>query len=95
MLKPICVSCGTFFKPLKCGIRVMEMMPKGEGAVAGKAGLEDWKPYKLWQADLYWCRSCGMEIVVGSGMNAIAERYMQQFDELVKDHPPEVTVNDC
>jgi hypothetical protein len=95
MLKPICVSCGTFFKPLKTGISVMEMMQKREGAVAGKVGIEDWKPYKIWQADLYMCRSCGMEIVIGAGMRPIVEHYMPEFEQELKHHPPEVTVNDC
>jgi hypothetical protein len=95
MLKPICVTCGTFFKPAKSGIYVQEMKPKREGAVAGKLFAEDWAPYKLWQADLYECRSCGMQIVVGSGLQPISEHYKPEYEEMVKAIPPEVEVYDC
>jgi hypothetical protein len=95
MLKPICVTCGTFFKPARCGIRVQEMRPRSEGAVAGKLFATDWVPYKLWQADLYECRSCGMQIVVGSGMNPISEHYKPDYEKMVDEHPPEVDVYDC
>jgi hypothetical protein len=95
MLKPICVSCGTFFKPARSGIRVQEMRPKENGAVAGKLFAQDWCSYKLWQADLYECRSCGMQIVVGFGLQPISEHYKPEYKEVLEERPPDVEVYDC
>jgi DNA-directed RNA polymerase subunit RPC12/RpoP len=86
-MKPICVKCGRFFKPFKTGIRVLEQMPRENGA--------GWRPYKIWQADLYKCHGCGTEIVTGFGTAPIAEHYMPQFENLLVAYPPRVTVNDC
>jgi hypothetical protein len=95
MLKPICVSCGTFFKPVKSGIRVLEQMPKIPQAVPGIVAADDWRPYKIWQADLYECRSCGSQVVSGYGLNPIAIQHMPDFKKMLEEHPPDVTVNDC
>jgi hypothetical protein len=95
MLKPICVSCGRFFKPLKNGVRVLEQMPTVELPQSGKGHGNEWQPYKLWQADLSVCYGCGRMIVTGFGRNPISEHYMPEFKKLLLEYPPDVTVNDC
>ena len=50
-------------------------------------------PYKLWQADLLRCNGCGAEIIVGFGLQPIAERFETEFQQKLAyvTH----TVNDC
>jgi hypothetical protein len=57
MPKPICVDCELFFQPKKNGI-TWEQMDKD---MAGK----DWLPFAMWDADLWGCKGCGHEIIVG------------------------------
>jgi hypothetical protein len=40
---------------------------------------EDGSPYKLWDADLYECVECGVEIIVGFARLPIAEHYQQTY----------------
>lgn len=93
MPKPICVKCGTFFKPKTNGVYVLEQMPIGQKQEPGIANNKGWIPYKIWMADLYECHSCGAEIVHGYGFAPQSEHYKDDFkhwQELVT-----VTVNDC
>jgi DNA-directed RNA polymerase subunit RPC12/RpoP len=94
-MKPICVKCGRYFKPFKIGIRVLEQMPRENGVKPGNEHNDRWRPYKIWQADLYKCHGCGAEIVTGFGTTPIAEHYMPQFENVLAAYPPRVTVNDC
>jgi hypothetical protein len=71
------------------------MKPKKPRAIPGKLFASEWESYKLWQADLYECRSCGMQIVVGSGLNAIAIQHMPEYKKMLEERPPEVEVYDC
>ncbi len=57
---------------------------------------DGWHPYKLWLGDLWRCRGCGHEIIVGTGANPVAEAYLaDNFDLATKAYPPIITVNDC
>jgi hypothetical protein len=47
--KPVCVRCNIEFRPEKVGIEVLDMA--------------EWGPYQLWNADLWKCPSCGIEII--------------------------------
>jgi hypothetical protein len=94
-MKPICVKCGLFFKPKKNGIRVLEQMPMCNGATPGLANGEQWQPYKIWHADLWSCRGCGVEMVFGTGVIPLAERHQNDFAGLMASWPPSVVVNDC
>jgi hypothetical protein len=72
-------------------------MPVGSRvqSLPGKEHANEWKPYKLWQADLYRCHGCGAEIVVGFGANPVCEKHMVEFEKTFTNFPPSVTVNDC
>jgi F0F1-type ATP synthase beta subunit len=43
--------------------------------------FEDGTPYKLWDADLYECVECGVEIITGFGKGPIAEHYQPTYEE--------------
>lgn len=96
MPKPVCVKCQRFFRMTKAGKPVLEQMPVAGSAAPGTACPTDWRPYKLWQADLWTCQGCGFQLVTGFGKQAVAERYEDGFkDELGKVKANMVTVNDC
>jgi hypothetical protein len=94
-MKPICVPCQRFFKPEKTGFYFLEGMPFGERVKPGKAEAHKWKPYKLWCGDRWKCEGCGEVIIVGTGREAIAEHYQDDFSEKVIDFQADFQVNDC
>ncbi len=88
-MKPICVKCQKFYKPKKNGFRFTEMMPvNGPDWDQGT-----WRPYKVWDGDLWECKGCGHEIVVGCGLEALSEHYMPDFHDYQK--MSQLEVNDC
>jgi hypothetical protein len=42
--------------------------------------LETGAPYKLWDADLYECVECGVEIIAGFASHPLAEHYEEHYD---------------
>ena len=97
-MKPICVPCQRFFKPERTGTDVLEQMPDGAvpKAMPGTTDAHRWSPYKLWKGDLWKCPSCEATIVVGVGINPIAEHFEPGFaKELEHVKNGLVTVNDC
>ena len=95
-MKPICVQCQRFYRPKKNGMYFIEGMPIHNGALAGKAEPENWKPYKLWCGDKWECPDCRAEIIVGCGIQPIAEHYQPDFTGVVaKFGAGQFIVNDC
>lgn len=94
-MKPICVPCQRFFRPKNTGKPFVEGMPSENGAPAGRAHPEQWRPYKLWMGDEWGCPDCGATIVVGVGLNPIAEHYQPEFGAAVARWAPSLQINDC
>ena len=94
-MKPICVPCQRFFHPLKNGIFFVEGMPTRDGALPGTADPKAWETYKLWSGDLWECRGCGAQIVVGAGQEPIAEHHQEKFAADLRAYAPKIQVNDC
>lgn len=96
-LKPICVPCQRFYRPKTNGVHFIEGMPAaGAGPVRpGKADSHLWRPYKLWQGDLWACPGCGAEIIVGCAQKPLAEHYMPDFQKAVEDTQAILKINDC
>jgi hypothetical protein len=94
-MKPICVPCQRFYRPKKNGFKFIEGMPTENHAEPGTAEPQKWKPYKLWCGDLWECKGCGAEIVVGTGAHPIAEHYENRFADNVAAHGARLQVNDC
>jgi hypothetical protein len=61
-------GCGRFMTVKKNSVTVEELM-------------EDGAPYKLWDADLWACESCGVEIIAGFGARPIAEHWQPTYAE--------------
>lgn len=54
-----------------------------------------WGPYKLWDSDLWKCKSCGHEILIGHANRPWAEHFQADYAEKVARAKPLVRVCDC
>jgi hypothetical protein len=88
-MKPICVPCKLFFRAEKNGYYFEEGMP----TTSDRNG--PWQSYKLWSGDLWRCRGCGAEIIVGTGANPMAEHYQSDYAAKIERYQPEIRVDDC
>lgn len=61
-------GCGRFMRVKKNSVTVEEQ-------------LEDGAPYKLWDADLFECVECGVEVISGFGRGPIAEHYQPTYNQ--------------
>lgn len=93
-MKPVCPKCQRFFRCKRNGTPFIEMRPQNN-APPGSEAPEDWLPYKLWQGDLWVCRGCGAEIIVGVGLKPMAEHYQPDFDATVASLGATIKINDC
>jgi hypothetical protein len=53
-----------------------------------------WKPYKLFQGDLYHCRSCGFELILPAA-EPVAEHLQRDYAKLANLLKPMLLVEDC
>lgn len=60
-------GCGRFMRVKQNSVTVEEL-------------LEDGAAYKLWDADLFECVECGVEIIAGFGKAPIAEHWQPDYD---------------
>ena len=67
--RPVCATCQMEMKPELNGVGVLDMA--------------DFGPYALWEADLWKCPSCGLEILVGFGRLPIVHHYDASFSALL------------
>ncbi len=71
---PVCRKCEVELKPEKNGVWLEDLASFGS--------------YKLWQADLWKCPICGIEIVIGFGEKAkehFEEDYKTQIESIKAD----------
>lgn len=94
-LKPICVKCARFYRPLKNGVYFREGMPTVDRPGRGLAYDEQWQDYKLWSGDMWRCEGCDATIIVGVGAHPVIEHYMPKFREWVQATNATFRVNDC
>ena len=96
-MKPICAKCKVFFRPETNGVAFEEGAPKsGAPHCNGKpANPDDWGPYKLWMGDLWKCRGCGAEIIVGTGQKPVAMRHETNYAADCAALAPILRVDDC
>ena len=59
-------GCGRFMTVKQNSVTVEEL-------------LEDGGPYKLWDADLWACPACGLEVVTGFGTAPLAEHWQPTY----------------
>ena len=84
MPKSVCVKCEVELKPEYTGVIVAEMMHNNT------------EIYKLWEADLWKCPECGLEVVLGFGsmpfmehldgdLNAMLEEFKEAGSRIIYD----------
>lgn len=67
--RPVCVKCHCELRPEENGVGVLDMA--------------DYGPYELYDADLWKCPKCGLEVIGGFGEYPISEHYMDSFQKFV------------
>jgi hypothetical protein len=88
-MKPaVCMKCNLFFKMKKGGVIWIEGKP-----INGKHDDTVWTPYKVWSSDLWECKGCGTQIVMGHGFNPISEDFKEGFQGWVDQS--NFQVDDC
>jgi hypothetical protein len=45
--------------------------------------LAGWQPYKLWVGDVWECRGCGAQVIVGVPPNPLAEHFDSEYAKRV------------
>ena len=56
---------------------------------------EQWTSYKLWIGDLWLCRGCGTEIIVGVPSHHISEHFHPDYEKQCKRYNPVFRIDDC
>jgi len=67
--RPVCMKCKCELHPEKNGIGVLDMAWFG--------------PYELFDADMWKCPKCGLEVVGGFGYDSISAHYKPNFQETI------------
>jgi hypothetical protein len=62
-------GCGRFMRPKQNAVTVEELH-------------EDGTPYKLWEADLWACPDCGVEVITGFARLPLAEHWQPQYADV-------------
>jgi len=70
MHRPVCKKDNCEMRPETNGVGVLDY--------AGD------RPYQLWDADLWKCPKCGVEIVGGFGLGPISEHFMEDFQRQIE-----------
>lgn len=73
--RPVCVKCETELRPEKNGVGLLDYYRPSDEVEP--------KPYQIWDADLWKCPVCGIEIVVGFGDNPIDAHYNESFAKTI------------
>jgi hypothetical protein len=84
----------------RSGVGLLEQMPRTNRSKPGTAAEDEWRPYKLWIADLWECKGCGHALVFGYGQPPVAEHFQADFQEQLtaasaKTEGVPIIVNDC
>lgn len=87
MPKPVCVKCGLFYRPKRNGQVFEEGKPYRSSPddivrfTEQEGERNEWTGYKLWNADLWECKGCGNQIIVGAGARPMAEHFEDNYQE--------------
>lgn len=68
--RPVCVECKIDMYPKKNGVPFVEQF---------KDGIE-WKPYKVWESDMWTCSCCGISVLIGFGRKPTAHHSEETFE---------------
>lgn len=83
-MHPICVQCHVEMKIKTIGVEVTEMIC-----------VYPPQPYKIWNADLFQCPICKVEVIASFGNRPCAESFQDDFESKVvfaKSNPKHVPI---
>ncbi len=72
MHRPVCPKCNRELHPDSNGVGVLDVTDNGE--------------YEIWDADLWKCRDCGMEVVGGFARSPISAHYEDDFQKMIASY---------
>lgn len=70
--RPVCLTCGCELRPEQNGVGVLDMA--------------DYGPYELWDADIWKCPRCGIQMVGGFGCGPISAHYKDDFKAMQENY---------
>ena len=76
--RPVCKKCNCEMRPETNGVGCLDMFCPSDH--------ETPQPYELWDADLWKCPKCGVEIIGGFALDPIAIHYEQSFETTIKHY---------
>lgn len=76
--RPVCKKCNCEMRPETNGVGVLDMVNQSNHERYREA-----QPYELWDADLWKCPKCGVEIVGGFGSGPISSHYEDGFAQTI------------
>ncbi len=71
--RPVCVKCNCELHPETNGVGVLDV-------------LENMDPYQIWDADLWKCPKCGIEVVGGFGGGPISSHLEPHFQAVIDEY---------
>ncbi len=85
-------------RPKRTGFAFMEGMMDGsvpQSEMRSGRDAPGWKPYKLWQGDLYECPDCHAQTIVGVAPAPLSEHYEPYFTLQAAANGATLLVKDC
>lgn len=73
MPKSVCVNCEVELKPEHNGVIIAEMFQNNS------------KLYKLWEADLWKCPECGLEVILGFAQQPFMEHWQGPIEQVLEE----------
>ena len=74
--RPVCVTCHCELRPETNGVGILDMFSPQDT-------LEP-KPCELFDADLWKCPKCGIEVVGGFGFGPVSAHYLPDFNKHIE-----------
>jgi len=76
--RPVCKRCNCEFRPERNGVGVLDMYRPSDG--------DSLQPYELFDADLWKCPKCGVEVVGGFGISFISSHHSEGFQKHIDSY---------
>jgi len=81
--RPVCAKCHCEMRPETNGVGVLDMVERGREQEKD-ATFVHIEPYELWDADLWKCPKCGIEVIGGFASGPISAHYEPDFQKMTK-----------
>ena len=76
--RPVCAKCHCEMRPETNGVGLLDMFNPSDKSEP--------QPYELWDADLWKCPKCGIEVVGGFANGSISAHYEPDFQKMIKHY---------